>query len=123
MTRKRWEGSDVRSQSSLSLSRKTGNRQGYRIPSLVSYTHFLIENSLCFLFTFEFRKKDGVSYAMMIETAINAKGGRARYSDIISYIEEHFKDVISTRRTWKNSIGGTHQTHKLTNTPNLSNIV
>jgi hypothetical protein len=36
---------------------------------------------------------------MMIQAAINANGGRARYSDIISYIEEHFKDVISTRRT------------------------
>jgi hypothetical protein len=52
------------------------------------------------------RKKEGISYAKMIETAINANGGKARYSDIIAYIEENFKDVISTRRTWKNSIGG-----------------
>ncbi|ELR22842.1 FHA domain containing protein [Acanthamoeba castellanii str. Neff] len=57
-------------------------------------------------FTNKRKRGQGVTYSEMIQTALRALGGAATQPKISRYIQEHFKEDIAGRATWRNSVSG-----------------
>lgn len=52
------------------------------------------------------RRPGATTYAQMIEAALRSLGGAGTQPEISDYIENHFKDDIAGKKTWRNSISG-----------------
>jgi len=52
------------------------------------------------------KRGQGLTYSEMIQTALRALGGAATQPKISRYIQEHFKEDIAGRTTWRNSVSG-----------------
>jgi len=52
------------------------------------------------------RVTGGKPYFKMITEAIKSYGNEATYKEINDYISAHFKEEVSQKKTWRNSVGG-----------------